>query len=232
MTVAGDPAPGRRTGRTETAQTLDRGIRVLDALAARPRGEGMTVTDLAGEVGVGRTVLYRLLATLTAHDLVRRNADGRVVLGLGVNRWAAAVLPVVRESVTPLLRELADAVGATAHLTVAEGPDAVALVVVEPSWTDFHVAYRRGSRHPLDRGAAGRAILGGRAGEAGVVTSDGELQPGASGAAAPVLGVATMEASVGVVSLSPLDTAVVGPRVVATAALVTEVLAGGGAPRA
>ena len=81
---------------------------------------------------------------------------GRVRLGLGVQPGSPPQSPLVRTEARPILQELADAVGATAHLTVSEGDEALALVVVEPTWTDFHVAYRSGARHPLDRGAAGR----------------------------------------------------------------------------
>ena len=105
----------------------------------------------------------------------------------------------------PVLRRLADAAGATAHFTIADGGEALALVVVEPTWTDFHVGYRVGSRHPLERGAAGRAILAGRRGGAAVVTTRGELQQGATGLAAPVLGTPALEASVGVVTVRSLD---------------------------
>jgi DNA-binding IclR family transcriptional regulator len=82
------------------------------------------------------------------------------------------------------------------------------------------VAYRVGSRHDLRRGAAGRAILAGRAGDLSFLVSEGELQPGAQGVAAPVAGVPNIEASVGVVALTGLDVAAAGPRVVAAAAEV------------
>ena len=80
-----------------------------------------------------------------------------------------------------------------------------AVAVVEPSWTDFHVGYRVGSRHSLERGAAGRAILAGRRGDGGVVTTRGELQQGATGLSAAVLGLPVLEASVGVVTVKTLD---------------------------
>jgi DNA-binding IclR family transcriptional regulator len=195
----------------ETAQTLDRGLRLLQFVADTPGG--LTVTEAAGRLGVGRAVVYRLAATLVAHGLIRRDQAGRLRLGAGVLHLARRAQPLVADAALPALRELAERVGATAHLTVAEGTEAVALAVVEPSWTRFHVAYRTGSRHPLERGAAGRAILAGRTGGVDAVTTSGELEPGAYGVAAPVLGVEGLEASVGVVALAPLDAGTVGPAV-------------------
>ena len=101
-------------------------------------------------------------------------------------------------------------------LDVAE--DRVALAVVEPSWTDFHVSYRVGARHPLDRGAAGRAILLLREDSpTPYVITSGELEAGARGLAAPVRGVEGLQASVGIVTLVDLDENELGPVVVAAA---------------
>lgn len=226
----------------ETSQTLDRGLRVLGLLASSP--DGLSVADLAARLGVHRTIVHRLVTTLEQHALVRRDGRGRLHVGLGVLRLAAAVQPVLRDLAGPVLRGLAEQVGCTAHLTVADGEEALALAVVEPSWTDFHVGYRVGSRHPLSRGAAGRAILLGRGrgrgrgpdeagggtghapghapdgetGAAAYAVTAGELQPGARGLAAPVLGVEGLEASVGVVTLGDLDADTLGPVVARAAA--------------
>lgn len=205
----------------ETSQTLDRGLRVLSVLAGSPGG--LTVTELAGRLEVNRTVVYRLVSTLEQHALIRKDGRGRLHVGLGVLHLASAVQPALRDVAVPVLRGLAEDVGCTAHLTVAEGGEALALAVVEPSWTDFHVSYRVGARHALDQGAAGKAILAGRdaeaAGErAGYVVTSGELQPGARGIAAPVHGMDGFEASVGVVTLGDLDPETVGTRVLSAAA--------------
>lgn len=208
----------------ESSQTLDRGLQVLRLLA---RATGSTsVTEIAAELGLTRPVVYRLLAALEAHRLVRRDADGRCRLGLGVLELALRVQPLLRTAALPPLRKLAEGAGATAHLTVLDAGQALAIAVVEPSWTDLHVAYRVGSRHELHRGAAGRAILTGRKAPKtqDYVTSTGELQHGAHGVAAPVREVPGLEASVGVVALSSLDARVVGPAVVAAAAEVAAAL--------
>ena len=203
----------------ETSQTLDRGLRVLDVLARAPGG--LTVTELSGQLGVNRTVVYRLVSTLEQHALLRKDSRGRLHVGLGVLHLAAAVQPVLRDLAVPVLRTLAESAGCTAHLTVADGEEALALAVVEPSWTDFHVAYRVGARHPLGRGAAGKAILAGRDPDGPLyVATHGELQTGAEGVAAPVRGIEGLEASVGIVTLDEIDAEKVGPRVAAAAAEV------------
>jgi DNA-binding IclR family transcriptional regulator len=184
----------------------------------------MTITELATALGVGRPVVYRLVATLEVRDFVTRREDGRIRLGLGITRLSQSVLPLLRESAQPILRSLADRVGATAHLTVVENGEALAIAVVEPSWTDYHVAYRIGTRHPLDRGAAGRAILAAREGRTAHVVADGEFQSGAHGIAVPIVGIAGLEASVGVVSMVSLDARTVGPHVSSAAQAVTSAL--------
>lgn len=210
----------------ETSQTLDRGLRALEVLADSP--DGLNVTDLAKRLGVNRTVVYRLVTTLEQHALVRRDQGARLHVGLGVLGLASAVQPALRDVALPVLRALAEKVGCTAHLTVAEGDGALALAVVEPSWTDFHVGYRVGSRHPVDQGAAGRAILLGRdapaAESADYVVTSGELQAGARGLAAPVRGLVGLEASVGIVTLGDLDADPLGQLVVDAAARLGSLL--------
>jgi DNA-binding IclR family transcriptional regulator len=215
----------------ETSQTLDRGLRVLKLLA--DTDHGLTVTELAAKLGVNRTVVYRLLATLEQHALVRRDLGGRARVGLGVLRLGRQVHPLVREAAMPALRSLAEDTGATAHLTLVDGSEALAVAVVEPSWTDYHVAYRPGFRHPLDKGAAGRAILKGRSlgrepgreeADIAYALTHGELEAGASGAAAPLLGVTGLEGSVGVVMLADAIPEQVGPRVVDAAREVSDAL--------
>jgi len=210
----------------ETSQTLDRGLRVLSILASSPGG--LSITELSAAVRVNRTVVYRLVATLEQHGFVRRDKSGRLHVGVGVLALSRGLQPVLRELANPVLRVLAEELGSTAHLTVADGGEALAIAVVEPTWTDYHVAYRVGARHRLDQGAAGKAILLGRDIRDGVspkirwVQTSGELQTGARGVAAPVLGVEGLEASVGIVTLGDLDATVVGPKVTAAATEVAQ----------
>src|SRR5258708_4711088 len=146
------------------------------------------MTEAATHLGVGRAVVYRLAATLAEHGMIRRDRSGRLRLGAGVLHRARRAQPLVADAALPALRRLAESVGATAHLTIADGGEAYALAVVEPSWTQFHVAYRTGSRHPLESGAAGKAILAGRSGDYTSASPVGGHQPAACGVAAAVAG--------------------------------------------
>ncbi len=205
----------------ESSLTLERGLALLQAVADADT-EALSISDLAATIGASRAAVYRLLVPLQARGLVRRDGS-KVRLGLGVLRLAARALPQLRVAALPALRTLAEQVGATAHLTVADGPEAQAVAVVEPSWTAFHVAYRVGTRHPVRLGAAGRAIELPPGADPWVCTM-GELQPGACGVAAPVRGVPGLRASVGVVAMQELDVDRVGPAVLTAATEVAQAL--------
>lgn len=205
----------------ESSLTLERGLNLLQAVADAD-SEAPTISDLATAVGVSRAAVYRLLGPLQARGLIRREGS-KVRLGLGVLWLAGRVLPQLRFASLPALRGLAEQVGATVHLTVADGNEAQAIAVVEPSWTSYHVSYRVGTRHPVQRGAAGRAIDLAANGPRWVV-STGELQPGAYGVAVPVRGVPGLRASIGVVSMEPISPDEVGPLAMKTAAAVAEAL--------
>jgi DNA-binding IclR family transcriptional regulator len=205
----------------ESSLTLERGLALLQAVADS-ESEAPTISDLATAIGASRAAVYRLLVPLQERGLVRRDGS-KVRLGLGLLRLAASVTPQLRLAALPALRELAESVGATAHLTVADGEEAQAIAVIEPSWTTYHVAYRVGTRHPLSRGAAGKAI-GLRSEDPGWLATTGELQSGASGIAAPVRGVPGLRASVGVISFESLDGTVVGRQVLIAAAAVAAAL--------
>ena len=129
----------------------------------------------------------------------------------------------LRTLARPFLQELAEASGATAFLTVAQGEDCTAIQVCEPQAVDFRMSYRVGSRHPVTAGAAGIAILAARPAAAsdgdavkearrlGYSLTRGELQKGAVGIASALLGTAAaplpFEACVGVVAMEDLDSA-------------------------
>ena len=212
----------------ETAQTLDRGIRLLEVLAHYPGG--LTIQELAQQLELHRTITYRLLNTLAAHRLVSRINDGRYCLGTGLVELARHVTPRLQEVALPELSRLAEELGATACLTILDGNEAVVLNTIAPKTSPMHLAYRSGYRHALDLGASGIAILAGRtplpteraeitlARQRGYAVSYGEIQQGASGIAAPILLKGQpCEASIGIIVLGRIDEATCTTPVIAAA---------------
>ena len=76
-------------------------LRVLEVVSESP--DGLTVTEIAQALGIGRTVVYRLVVTLEQHAFLRRSADGRCRLGLAVLTLGRQVQPVVRDIALPSL---------------------------------------------------------------------------------------------------------------------------------
>ncbi|SFU21802.1 helix-turn-helix domain-containing protein [Mesorhizobium sp. YR577] len=206
---------------TTTLQTLDRGLVTLGHVA-RSR-EGVTVAEIARFLGVHRAIAYRIVATLETHGMVVRSKEGRVFLGIGIPAIANQFMPQFKVLAEPLLRDLAADTDATAFVALADGVDCVAILVEEPSGQLIRVGYRVGSRHPLERGAAGIAILAGRAPRPddpetvrqaraeGYSLTRGQLQKGAIGVAVRLRSAdanpGTQEFSIGVVAMEDLDTA-------------------------
>jgi DNA-binding IclR family transcriptional regulator len=222
-----------------TLQTLDRGLRALDIVSQRPGG--ISIAELAAELGVARAISYRIVATLEAHSLVTRTDEGRIRLSAGTAILGSRFRPRLREVTQPLLRELALATSATAFLSTLEGDECVVVAVAEPDSGILRVGYRLGTRHPVSRGAAGIAILAGRpesdsdtpairqARKDGYSVTAGELEHGAVGVAAGIRtsldGNGTgLESSVGVVAIEGLDTEVAATAVVKIASRITTLL--------
>ena len=154
------------------SKTLHSGLRVLELLSAHP--DGLTVTQIAERIGVHRTVAHRFVHTLERHRLVRRDRAKRIWPGAGLVPLAEPVERDLRAVALPVLEELADECGATAHLVSQEDEQHVrALLVVEPRRASVHIAFRPGQLDVIDRGSAGMAILAGqqpRSGERQEVT--------------------------------------------------------------
>ena len=184
------------TGSGTGAQTLARGLTALQLVAAAP--SGLTAQQLADQVGVHRTIAYRLLSTLAQFRLISKGEDGRYRAAAGLAVLGASFDRNIRQLSLPTLRALADEVGTTVSLLVAEGDQQVAVAVIVPSHVAYQLSFHEGSRYPLERGAAGIALLASmpprpgerdlvaRARQRGWVTTYGEIEPNTYGLAVAV----------------------------------------------
>lgn len=139
------------------SQTLSRGIRILELLASSDRA--LTIDEIARALDVHRSVAYRLLRTLEHHDLAGRDDAGRVRLASGLAALAYGVSRDLQQAAYPELVAVADEVGMTCLVAVLlDGAEAVTLLSASPR-NGIGVSYRPGHRHPITRGAPGKAIL-------------------------------------------------------------------------
>ena len=200
------------------SQTLDRGLRILEHLAAA--GSPRPVMEVATAVGLHRSITYRLLRTLEDRGFVERDDAGRFGLGLAVSVLARGVRTSLQASATARLTPLVERFGCTGFLVVRAGDDAVTLTSVEPRDVPSHVTRRPGTRHPIGRGAPGLALLMPdpptdddrpelvTARAIGWAVSEGEVIPGVRSVSAPVVGPdGTARAAVAVVHTGARDDA-------------------------
>jgi DNA-binding IclR family transcriptional regulator len=194
--------------------TLDRFVDVLAALVGA--GGPLTAAELSERTGLPLSSTYRLVQSLERHGFVERRPRGTIALGLRVLELARHVedhlRPSLLEPALPLMQELAREHGETVLLTAPVGASSIGLASVE-SPQPIRLTYARWRLAPLTRGASGKVLLAhldyGRAEdvlaaaaaeidagalreelaairERGYAVSTGELDPGASGVAAPV----------------------------------------------
>jgi DNA-binding IclR family transcriptional regulator len=209
------------------SQTLDRGLSILDVLAAADAG--LSIGEVAAAIGVHRSVAYRLVRTLEDRGLVIRDAAGTLRIGPHVATLARSVASDLQTAAAPVLRELADSLAMTAFLVVLDQDECVTLTTAEPRAAVASIAQRPGSRHPVTQGAPGIALqtLLSNPAEAAEVTrartdgfavSSGEVIAGVTSIAAPVAG--AYPAAIAVLFVTADDHADVANRVMDAARTV------------
>jgi DNA-binding IclR family transcriptional regulator len=136
---------------------VDRAIQLLDSLAraARPLG----VRDLATELTVPRSTVYRLCNSLEAGQLVAKASEKTYVLGPAIRRLAQAV-PQGFDLVS-LARPTLNAMAADLKLSIKlsvldQGSALVVLSALAP--TEYVVSTQVGRRFPLHAGAASKVL--------------------------------------------------------------------------
>ena len=150
-------ATAKARAASPASQTLSRGIRILELLA--DVREPLAIDEVARRLEVHRSIAYRLVRTLEDHGLITRDSSGRVVLGPRMAALAAGVAHDLQAEALPELTAIANELGMTCFLAVLDHDECVTLASIEPRHAVASVAQRPGTRHPVTRGAPGKAIL-------------------------------------------------------------------------
>ncbi|MEN9418997.1 MAG: hypothetical protein RI988_2617 [Pseudomonadota bacterium] len=139
--------------------TVDKALDVLDAVGTSPGG--LSQAELAARLHLPKTTLYRLLGTLTARGLLRRDPQRRVY-GLGFRCFEYArqahAMPDLAASASAELRMLRDLTGETTYLATLDGREVLSLDRCDGAHSQRSAAVL-GQRKPLHCTSQGKAIL-------------------------------------------------------------------------
>jgi DNA-binding IclR family transcriptional regulator len=161
---------------------VDKSFSLLAAVAVAPR----TLSELTEVTGLSRATAHRLAVALEQHGMLRRTDDGRFALGLhlvALGRAAAEQFPLATAA-RPALAELRDATGESVQLYVRDGEERVCIAALE-SPHGLRTIVPVGAALPMDRGSAGRVLVG-EVPRSGWVQTVGEREPGVASVSAPV----------------------------------------------
>lgn len=138
--------------------TLEKAAEVLDVLAAD--GHAMRLVDLADLLGMPKSSMHRLVASLAELGVVRRDSAGLYTFGPRLVAWAAGALAQngFREAVEVILRSFNARFGESVNLHVPQGDDRVCVAAVRGNFS-LVPSVAVGSKRPLGSGAAGRVLL-------------------------------------------------------------------------
>ncbi len=161
---------------------IDKAMRLMVVLEGGPKALG----GLVDATGLSRATAHRLATGLEAHGLLRRDVEGRFALGfrlVALGREAARQFSLA-EAARPALAVLRDETGESVQLYVREGDTRICVDALE-SPHGLRTIVEVGAVLPIDKGSAGRVLLGEKA-PAGWVASVAEREPGVASVSAPV----------------------------------------------
>ena len=168
--MAGRTSTSRRRGkgtvanrgtaeRTGQVQSLTRALSILNAVAEAD--DGMTLTDIAQQVGLPPSTTHRLLTTLQQEHYVRFDNE-RTLWSVGVQSFVVGNAFLrnrhLVQTARPLLRALMEESGETVNLAIIDEGEAVFLHQVECRQM-MRALSELGSRVPLHCSGVGKALL-------------------------------------------------------------------------
>jgi DNA-binding IclR family transcriptional regulator len=145
--------------KTPTVPALERGLTILEVVAKSKNG--YTFSQLAQQLDFPKSSIHSLLVTFERLGYLQRlESSGRYVAGLNLVRIATVASHgiTLRQKAGPLLCELTQRTGLTAHIAILENKEALLVAKVEPSGT-VPVATWIGKRIDYHCTSLGKALI-------------------------------------------------------------------------
>ncbi len=147
-------------GQSRSVASVQRALQVMRMFLESEPGEGISVSETARRLGVAKSTISRLMATLAAEGFVvldpvsRRYHVGVVAFQIG-SRLAVADLA---QALVPVVRSVAATTGHTAQLGTLRANKVLYLTVAESS-TRLRVVASPGDLRDVHASAMGKALL-------------------------------------------------------------------------
>ena len=145
--------------RSESLSTVRNAARVLKAF--REGGPSLGVSELARRLGLGKSTVHRLLATLTEEGLLAHEPEtGLYRLGLALYELGALVPAhlALHQAATPVIEALRYSTRETVQVSVLDGREVVYVERLESSYT-LRIMGRVGHRMPAYCSSSGKVLL-------------------------------------------------------------------------
>jgi DNA-binding IclR family transcriptional regulator len=139
-------------------ESADRVLRVLESFA--PSERDVSLGEIAERVGLPKSSVHRLLATLMAHGFVERDpATRRYRLGIRLFELGSAAIHErgLHTAAHPALEQLSLATGETCHLAVLSGTEAVYVYKMDGP-ASIIMSSRVGGRCPCHATSIGKVL--------------------------------------------------------------------------
>ncbi|MBO1519944.1 IclR family transcriptional regulator [Oceanisphaera pacifica] len=144
---------------TTQVQSLSRALLVLEQLATSDMG--MSLTEVAGSLGLAPSTTHRLLNSLRSHHFVDVD-DTQGLWSIGVNAFAVGNAYLKKRDVIaqsrPFMKRLVAETGETSNLAILEQGRVVYVGQVESPQT-MRMVVSLGSSSPLHASGVGKALL-------------------------------------------------------------------------
>lgn len=140
-------------------KTLDNSLQVLEHFTKEHPRWG--VRELAKELGMSHSIVYRVLATFEKHGfLIQDPATQKYRLGLKLLEYGSIIRDSfkITDVIYPVMAEIAEATGESIFLTWLDGYEGICIEIAE-SQQKIKYALSVGSRTPLYAGASNKVIM-------------------------------------------------------------------------
>lgn len=145
---------------TPTVQSIDRAFEILEALGNKP--EGMLVKELSAQLGLNKSTVSRILATLAEHGYVEKNKNNYYRIGMIMVDLCSLYLNnlQLKTEALPFLEELRAQTGMIVHLGTMDEGEVVYLEKIS-SFSNIRMYSQIGKRAYMHATGLGKAMLSG-----------------------------------------------------------------------